>query len=108
MTGVKPRRHENGKETADGSSLELSPRVPFFPDAELICIALEAGRIGIWSWDIRSNRASWSTNIEDICGLTKGSLDGTKMVLENDVHPDDRPAVVAAMQEALRTRTPRR
>jgi PAS domain S-box-containing protein len=108
MTAVKPRQHENGKETAHGPSLELSPPQPFFPDPELICIALEAGQVGIWSWDIASRQASWSTNIEDICGLAKGSLDGTKMVLDNDVHPDDRPAVIAAMQEALQTRTPRR
>ena len=30
------------------------------------------------------------------------------MILEDDVHPDDRGAVIAAMQEALRTGTPRR
>jgi two-component sensor histidine kinase len=35
-------------------------------------------------------------------------LDGTKMVLDDDVHPEDRPALIAAMQEALQTRTPRR
>jgi PAS domain S-box-containing protein len=108
MTSVTSRPQENGQEGTDGSSLEPSPRPPFFSDPDLISIALEAGQIGIWSWDIRSNRAAWSSNIEDICGLTKGSLDGTWNILENDVHPDDRPAVVAAMQEALRTRTPRR
>jgi PAS domain S-box-containing protein len=112
MTAVKPRRRENGEEAAGeaahAASLKPSPRPPFFPDPGLICIALEAGQIGIWAWDIPSNRATWSSNIEDICGLAKGSLDGTKMILENDVHPDDRPAVIAAMQEALRTRTPQR
>jgi two-component sensor histidine kinase len=108
MTAVTPRRRVNSRETADGASSEPSPRPPFFPDPELICIALEAGHVGIWSWDIPSKRASWSTNIEDICRLAPGSLDETRMVLENDVHPEDRPAVVAAMHEALRTRTPRR
>jgi PAS domain S-box-containing protein len=105
---TKPRPHQNGKADAGSRSLEPSPRPPFFPDSELICIALEAGQIGIWSWDMASNQASWSSNIEDICGLTKGSSDGAKMILENDVHPEDRPLVIAAMQEALRTRTPRR
>jgi PAS domain S-box-containing protein len=108
MTAVKPRRRENGKETDPGSSLESSSPRPFFPDPELISIALEAGQVGIWSWDIACNQASWSTNIEDIYGLAKGSLDGTRMVLDNDIHPGDRPAVIAAMQEALQTRTPRR
>jgi PAS domain S-box-containing protein len=108
MSGVKSRRRENGKREADGASLEPSPRPLFFPDPELISIVLEAGQIGIWSWDIPTNRATWSTNIEDIRGLATGSLDGTRMILEDDVHPDDRTAVIAAMQEALRTRTPRR
>src|SRR5260370_28873899 len=112
MTAVKPRRRENGEEAAGeaahAASLKRNPRPRFFPDPGLICIALEAGQIGIWAWDIPSNRATWSSNIEDICGLAKGSLDGTKMILENDVHPDDRPAVIAAMQEALRTYTPQR
>jgi two-component sensor histidine kinase/PAS domain-containing protein len=136
MTAVKPRRRGNGEDaaqnagekaaqdavqevarepaqearqaSASGSSLEPSPRPQFFPDPGLISIALEAGEIGVWSWDISSKRATWSSNIEDICGLPRGSLDGTKMVFEDDVHPDDRPAVTAAMQEALRTRIPRR
>jgi PAS domain S-box-containing protein len=108
MTAVKSRRRQNGQESAHGSSVQLSRPPPFFPESELVSVALEAGQIGIWSWDIRTKRATWSTNIEDICGLTKGSLDVTKMVLGDGVHPEDRPAVVAAMQEALQTRTPRR
>ena len=108
MTAVKPRRRENDQQGADSAPPEPSLQVPFFPDPELICIALEAGHIGIWEWDIRSNRGTWSTNVEEICGLVKGSLDETKLVLETDVHPEDRPAVIATMHEALRTRTPRR
>jgi two-component sensor histidine kinase len=108
MVAVNPRRRENGKEAASRGPLKPRPRQPFFPDHELICIALEAGQIGIWSWDIISNQATWSSNIESVCNLATGSLDGAKMVLENDIHPEDRPHVIAAMQEALRTRTPRR
>jgi PAS domain S-box-containing protein len=108
MTALKPRPDDNGKEYAESSPLELSPQPPFFPDPALISIALEAGQIGVWSWDIKSRRASWSSNIEDICGLAKGTLDATKMVLDNEVHPEDRPAVIAAIQEALQTRNPRR
>jgi two-component sensor histidine kinase len=108
MTAVQPRQRTNEQQGADGASPEPSLQVPFFPDPELICIALEAGHIGIWEWDIRSSRGTWSTNVEDICGLVKGSLDETKIVLETDVHPDDRSAVIATMHEALRTRTPRR
>jgi PAS domain S-box-containing protein len=108
MTEIEPRARENVEKTTSTSAPEPTARQPFFSDPELICIALEAGQIGIWSWDVASKRAAWSTNIVDICGLTKGSFDGTTAVLENDIHPEDRPSVMAAMQEALRTRTPRR
>ncbi len=111
MTAAESRPRENGEEDAVGTSLQMGREPTFFPDAELICIALQAGRIGIWSWDIAAKRATWSSNAEAICGLPKDSLDGAdgaNMILEDDVHPDDRGAVIAAMQEAVRTRTPRR
>lgn len=108
MTAAESRPHENGQEDAAGASQQMSREPPFFADAELICIALQAGRIGIWSWDIAAKRATWSSNVEAICGLPKDSLNETKMILEDDVHPEDRGAVIAAMQEALRTGTPRR
>jgi two-component sensor histidine kinase len=114
MTAHKSRqgdRHESGesaKASTDGSCLELSPQPPFFSDPALMGVALEAGQIGVWSWDIASNHAAWSSNIGEICGFGQRCLDGTKMVPEVDVHPEDRSAVIAAMQEALQTRTPRR
>jgi PAS domain S-box-containing protein len=107
MTTLEPPARE-GIDEAGASSLEVGPRLPFFADPDLISIAVEAGKIGIWSWDIASNRATWSTNIEQICGLAKGSFEGTTAVLEHDVHPEDRANVMATMQEALVTRAPRR
>jgi len=107
MTSVQPRPCDNGADTAGGSPPEVL-RPPFFPDPELICVALEAGHIGIWTWDIASKRATWSSNVEEICGLAKGGLDDNGMIFENTVHPEDKPAVITAMQDTLRTRTARR
>lgn len=107
MASVEPRECKSGADTAGGSSPEKL-RLPFFPDPELISIALEAGHIGIWAWDIASNRTTWSSNVEDICGLAKGGLEGSKTIFEDAVHPEDKTAVIAVMQDALRTRTPRR
>ena len=69
---------------------------------------LEAGQIAIWSWDIRSKHVTWSSNIEEICGIAPESASAAEAILENDIHPEDRAAVVAALHEALRTRAPRR
>ncbi len=108
MTSVTPRWSETHEEPVDAPAQQLSARLPFFPDAALVGVALEAGQIAVWSWDIRSHQATWSTNIEEVCGVTKDSLDGCTMPLEHDVHPEDRPAVVAAMREVVSTRNPRR
>lgn len=106
MSAVTPRWSETHEEPVRAPTLEPGP--PFFPEPELICIALEAGRVGVWSWDLRSHQTTWSANIEEVCDVPEGSLDSSKMPLESDVHPEDRPAVIAAMREVLLTRNPRR
>ena len=68
-------------------------------------LRLKTARSAIWCWDIASNRITWSTNLEDIHGLPRGSFDGTFAAFENDIHPDDRAEVLASIQEALRTRS---
>jgi PAS domain S-box-containing protein len=106
MTAIQTQQREEVVGTT-ASSVEVGPPLPFFADPGLVSIAVEAGKIGVWSWDIACNRAAWSTNIEEVCGIDKGRFEGA-IALENDVHPEDRAAVTAAMREALTTRTPRR
>jgi PAS domain S-box-containing protein len=87
---------------------QSSPAQSFFRNPELICLALESGDIGVWSWDIANNRVSWSSNVEGLHGLSKGSFDGSMATFEAEIHPDDLPAVRTAITEALRTSKPRR
>jgi PAS domain S-box-containing protein len=98
-------RDQAGGSQARGSQASGAPR-PFFPNLESVRIALESGRIGIWSWDLRSNGVTWSSNIEEICKLPNGSFDGSFAFGEKLVHPDDRADVMAVVQETLRTHTP--
>ena len=96
-------RDEDGKspeETADGPV--------FFADTESNRIAMESSQIGIWSWDIASNRIIWSSNLEAIHKLAEGSFDGSFTSFENDIHSEDRPAVLTALQDMLRTHNSRR
>jgi two-component sensor histidine kinase len=87
---------------------EESKGADFFPDTKLVEAALASARIGVWSWDIASDRVTWSSNLESIHRLPAGSFDGTLSFVENDVHPQDRAQVRADIEEALRTGTPRR
>ena len=75
----------------------------FFPDFETIRLALESGKIGVWSWDIASNALTWSSNLEAIHGLDVGNFDGTFAFFERDIHPDDQAGVLSAIREAMRT-----
>src|SRR5215475_5881440 len=95
-------------EGAAASPPQPSPHPPFFAFPDLIAIALDAGKIGVWSWEIGTHKITWSTNVEEILGFPQGTIDGTTSVFESDVHPDDRAVVLAAMQETLQSLKPRR
>jgi PAS domain-containing protein len=110
MDAIEPAPDEpvETRERATASPPQPVPERPFFPHPELMSIALETGQIGIWSWDIASNRITWSTNVEEIHGLPGGRFDGALSDFENEIHPEDRPGVVAAIQETLQTHKPHR
>ena len=77
-----------------------------FPDLTSVRAALEAGKIGIWSWEIGSDAIKWSGNFEAIHDLPAGSFDGTFSSFQDDIHPDDRAEVHAAIQESSRSGRP--
>src|SRR6516164_9517608 len=107
MTAVNSRRPKDPDGTG-GQASELETCLPFFPEPDLIAVALAAGQIGVWSWDLRTQRASLSTNLAEIYGLSTDALDGSTMILQSHVHPEDQPAVFAAVRDVLQTRNPRR
>jgi two-component sensor histidine kinase len=82
------------------SAASLAQRLDAF------CAALEAGQLGILSWDIPSSRMAWSTNLEGWHGRQENSLDGTFSFSAADLHPQDQAGVVAAIQECVRTLAP--
>ncbi len=67
-------------------------------------MALEAGRMGTWDWDIPRRRISWSPTLERLHGLEPGSFGGTVEDYQAELHPDDRERVLTAIREALAER----
>lgn len=57
-------------------------------------VALAAGRMGVWDWDLASNRLRWSDTLEAMVGLAPGAFTGTVEDYVELVHPDDRDWVV--------------
>ena len=64
-------------------------------------LAVEAAGIGIWEWDISSNRVTWDARKHDVFGLAHGSFAGTPEAFFELVHPEDRPGLQAALQATL-------
>ncbi len=99
--GASDREKPGKAEPFDQAAAETATK--FFPNFATVRAALEAGHIGIWSWDVATGKVTWSSNLESIHGLPKGVFDGTYAGFERDIHHDDWPKVTTALQEALRT-----
>ena len=69
--------------------------------AERLHMALEAGRMGTWEWDLETNKVTWSPNLEEIHGIPAGTFPGTLEAYQNDIHPDDRDRVFRALRAAV-------
>jgi PAS domain S-box-containing protein len=68
-------------------------------------LALEAGSMGVWDWNLHTNALNWSDNLEPIHGFAPGTFDGTFAAFQAIIHPDDRERVNAAITEALTSRS---
>jgi PAS domain S-box-containing protein len=64
-------------------------------------LALEAGGMGAWSWDVATGEVRWSERLEEQHGLAPGTFGGTFEDFQRDIHPEDRERVVAAIRRAL-------
>lgn len=72
--------------------------------AEQRDVALSAGRMGVWSWDKRTNQIEWSETIETLLGMRPGSFEGTWQAYTQRVHPDDRETVQQRISKAFEGR----
>ena len=63
-------------------------------------LALEAARLGIWEWDLATNRFSYSARARAICGLPE-SGEVTYEDVQRVTHPEDFPFTRAQSRRAL-------
>lgn len=72
---------------------------------ERLALALESGRMGTWRWDIASGRIFWDETVERLFGVAPGGFDGTFEAYAALIHPDDRAATLASVEQALASGT---
>ncbi len=63
--------------------------------------AQRIARLGHWEWDIASGDVEWSTEVYRIFGLDPARFRPSHTRFLGRVHPEDRPRVEAAVEQAL-------
>ncbi|MFV9503728.1 MAG: PAS domain S-box protein [Oscillochloridaceae bacterium umkhey_bin13] len=69
-------------------------------DEERLRLALDAGGMGTWDWDLRSNVIIWEGHHARIVGLEEGVFDGRYSTFAKMVHPDDLSRLEAGIRRA--------
>ncbi len=64
-------------------------------------MALSAAQMGMWDWNMVTGEIKWSPEHEQLFGLTVGTFDGKYETFDERLHPDDRPFLNQAIEEAL-------
>lgn len=67
-------------------------------------LALDAGQMATWEWDIAGGRVYWSPQEERMYGMPEGSFSGTLEEYEARIHPEDRAMAMRTAHEALARR----
>ncbi|MBD1836351.1 diguanylate cyclase [Cyanobacteria bacterium FACHB-472] len=88
--------------------LELSDRakaeVVLQQSEEQLRLALEAARIGIWDWNILTDKITWSNNYALLFGLEAGTFNGTYEAFNECVHPEDRESITQALNRCVKAK----
>jgi PAS domain S-box-containing protein len=72
-----------------------------FTNQERMKLAIRAADIGIWDWDIVSDRLLWDDSMYALFGIAKESFAGIYEAWVAALHPDDRAFAQAEIQAAI-------
>lgn len=70
---------------------------------ESLQLAIEAAKIGVWSWNIAASEMVWSDRCRELLGISKDEELSYERFLEA-LHPKDRDPIDLAVREALENR----
>jgi PAS domain S-box-containing protein len=73
---------------------------------ERLRLALQAGKIGVWDWNIINNTITWSPEVYEIHGISQDEFDGDYRDYHKFIHPDDHERMNEAVQRSIKQHTP--
>jgi PAS domain S-box-containing protein len=105
-----PRALDDGGAVWDGIAVDITARKlaeeALRESEERLRLALEAGEIGAWDWDVLANRVTWSERIYAFHGLRPGEFAGRVEDSSRWVHPEDAGRVDEAIRVSLQRGEP--
>lgn len=69
---------------------------------ERLRTALTESEVGIWDWDLQSDRLYWSPGVEALFGLDPGSFPGTYAAYIDLIYVLDRGSILMRIEQSLR------
>lgn len=101
------KRQEAGRrEAAAARGTRPSGRTSRDEKYEQLSMALEAAGIGLWDWDLGTDRVAMSPNLKTLLGLGAGGEDIPFEALLRVVHPADKGPLEAALNKAIARKGP--
>jgi len=101
-----PQREEDGSVLWHGFITDISGRKQKEEElqqlTERLSLATKAGGVGIWDWDVASDRLVWDDNMYRQYGITRDHFAGAYEAWTAGLHPDDRERGDAEIHMALR------
>lgn len=64
-------------------------------------LAISAGKIGVWDWDLINNHLKWSDRVYDIHGVSPKKFEATIENFRAVIHPEDRSRVRKQIDRSL-------
>jgi sigma-B regulation protein RsbU (phosphoserine phosphatase) len=106
IDGAEWRREKCGATKAGrGAPVDLEDEDRSFVDDrrehERLQLALEAGKLGTWTWDLATGVTVWDERLEAMNGMAPGTFGGTFEHWKAAIHPDDRAEAVRRVERAL-------
>ena len=68
---------------------------------EQLNLALQAGKIGVWSWDILNDRVEWDEQMYQVFGVNPETFDCSLDAVIGCLHPDDRDYFMQSLSQTL-------
>ena len=84
----------------DLSESKRSGGAPRTAEQRRLELAMDAGGVGTFDWDVRTGELKWDRQQERLFRFAPGEFDGTFASVEKRVHPDDRAGLRRAVRIA--------